>query len=85
MSPWTTAPRRFTTQLGYLGGGVVIAGGASGNRIGTDGNSVDDVGERNIIAGNGNDGIDIYGAGTDEQRRRGQLHRDRPDRDACAG
>ena len=35
----------------YLEGGVVIEGGASGNRIGTDGNSVDDVGQRNIIAG----------------------------------
>ncbi len=34
-----------------IGGGVVIQGGASGNRIGTDGQSVDDVGERNVIAG----------------------------------
>ncbi len=33
-------------------GGVVIAGGASGNRIGTDGRSVDDTGERNLISGN---------------------------------
>ena len=38
---------------------MVIAGGASGNRIGTDGSSVDDVGERNVIAGSDNDGIDI--------------------------
>ena len=44
---------------------MVIGGGASDNRIGTDGNSVDDVGERNIISGSGNDGIDIFGAGTD--------------------
>src|SRR5262249_6219 len=38
----------------------------SHNRIGTDGNSVDDVGERNIISGNGRDGIDMIGGGTDE-------------------
>ena len=44
---------------------MVIAAGASGNRIGTDGRSVDDVGERNVIAGSGNDAIDIYGTGTD--------------------
>ncbi len=50
----------------HFGGGVAVSGGASDNRIGTDGASVDDVGERNIIAGSGNDGIDIYGDGTDE-------------------
>jgi titin len=44
---------------------VAISAGASGNRIGTDGRSADDVGERNVIAGSGNDGIDIYGIGTD--------------------
>ncbi|MFI5461494.1 MAG: beta strand repeat-containing protein, partial [Isosphaerales bacterium] len=50
---------------GPIGGGVVIEGGASGNRIGTDGSSVDDAGQRNVIAGSKNDGIDIAGAGTD--------------------
>ncbi len=52
-------------------GGVVIDGGASGNRIGTDGNSVDDVGQRNVIEG-GNapyggmiDDVLISGTGTD--------------------
>ena len=66
MSPWTTAPRRSTTTpADFIGGGVVIEGGASGNRIGTDGSSVDDAGQRNVIAGSGNDGIDIVGAGTD--------------------
>ena len=55
-----------TDSLGNVfGGGVAISAGASGNRIGTDGKSVDDVGERNVIAGSGNDGIDIYGTGTD--------------------
>ena len=52
--------------MGYVfGGGVVISAGGSGNRIGTDGKSVDDVGERNVIGGSGEDGVDIYGAGTD--------------------
>ena len=51
-------------------GGVVIDGGASGNRIGTDGNSVDDVGQRNVIeAGFAEsaviDGVAISGTGTD--------------------
>ena len=55
-----------TDSLGNVfGGGVAISAGASGNRIGTDGKSVDDVGERNVIAGSGNDAIDIYGTGTD--------------------
>ena len=55
-----------TDSLGNVfGGGVEISAGASDNRIGTDGNSADDVGERNVIAGSDNDGIDIYGAGTD--------------------
>ncbi len=55
-----------TDSLGNIfGGGVVISAGASGNRIGTDGNSVDDVGERNVIGGSGEDGVDIYGTGTD--------------------
>jgi hypothetical protein len=49
----------------YIGGGVVIEAGASDNRIGTDGGSVDDAGQRNVIAGSDNDGIDIIGAGTD--------------------
>ena len=48
-----------------FGGGVVIAAGASGNRIGTDGKSIDDVGERNVIGGSGEDGVDICGTGTE--------------------
>ena len=43
----------------------MIEGGASINRIGTDGQGVDDAGERNVIAGSDNDGIDIVGTGTD--------------------
>jgi FG-GAP-like repeat/FG-GAP repeat len=49
------------------GGGVVIEGGASGNRIGADGSSVDDAGQRNVIAGGAFFAavIEIIGAGTD--------------------
>ncbi len=56
-----------------IGGGVVIEGGASGNRIGTDGTSVDDAGERNVIAGSDNDGIDIIDSGTDDNVVAGNL------------
>ena len=42
----------------------MIAGGASDNLIGTSGHSADDAGQRNVISGNLNDGIDIYGHGT---------------------
>ncbi len=59
-----TAPVYYSAG-GTIGGGVVIEGGASGNRIGTDGNSLDDASQRNVIAGSDNDGIDIAGAGTD--------------------
>jgi hypothetical protein len=55
----------YDFQGNYLGGGIVLFDGASNNRIGTDGQGVDDVGERNVIAGSYNDGIDIYGNGTD--------------------
>jgi YVTN family beta-propeller protein len=46
-------------------GGVAISAGASGNRIGTDGKSVDDVGERNVIANSNGDAIDIFDTGTE--------------------
>ena len=48
-----------TSFLLHIGGGVVIEGGASNNRIGTDGSSVDDAGQRNIIAGSDVDGVEI--------------------------
>ena len=55
---------------GIIEGGVVIEGGASGNRIGTDGLGVDDAGQRNVIAGTSYSdqsapGITIVGTGTD--------------------
>ncbi len=43
-------------------GGVMIVGGASGNRIGTDGVSVDDAGQGNVISGNDNAGVAIGGS-----------------------
>ena len=55
--------RSTTNSYGTIGGGVVIEGGASGNQIGTDG-AAGDSGERNIISGNDNDGVDLFGAGT---------------------
>ena len=57
--------RTITDSAGnFVGAGVVIDGGASSNRIGTDGAGVDDVAERNVISGNSYDGVEIAGAGT---------------------
>lgn len=62
-----TAPFYYDFGAAYarIGGGVVIESSATGNTIGTDGIGIDDVDERNIIAGSENDGIDIVGAATD--------------------
>ncbi len=51
-------------ELLPYGPGVLISNGATSNRIGTDGNSADDVGQRNVIAGNGAQSININGVGT---------------------
>jgi len=48
----------------YFSGGVVISGSASGNRIGSDGQSVDADGERNIISGNASAGVQLRDKGT---------------------
>ena len=48
--------------FGGFGGGVIIEDGASNNLIGTSGHSADDAGQRNIISGSLEDGIDIYDA-----------------------
>ena len=42
----------------------MIVAGASDNLIGTNGQSVDNAGEGNLISGNDFDGVDIHGAGT---------------------
>ena len=51
------------TDYSYAAG-VVIIDGASNNLIGTDGTSVDNAGQGNLISGSAFDGIDIGGAGT---------------------
>jgi hypothetical protein len=48
----------------YLGGGVVINLGASGNQIGAGSPSGPAAGLGNVISGNNNDGIDLSGSGT---------------------
>jgi titin len=50
--------------LGNAFNGIHIANGATGNRIGTDGKSAVNAGERNVISGNRGDGIDISDSGT---------------------
>ncbi len=56
----------YDNYSAFIGGGVVIEGGAYANRIGTDGSGVDDAGQRNVISGSGSYGVDIVGAGTDD-------------------
>ncbi|MFN5435507.1 MAG: beta strand repeat-containing protein, partial [Planctomyces sp.] len=51
------------TSVGYSPQGILINGGAKGTRIGTDGNGLNDVDERNVVNGNGL-GIGISGVGT---------------------
>ena len=57
-----------TLPLGNGGTGVLIQLGAQGNRIGTNGDGVNDTGERNVISANGRGhdyaGIQIDGNGT---------------------
>ena len=48
-----------TTRIGNDQFGVYIQGGASGNRIGTNGDGVNDANERNVISGNAIDGIRV--------------------------
>jgi hypothetical protein len=60
-----TSTYYYDPEGGFLYASVVISGGASGNRIGTDGMSVDDVAGRNVISGNNGAGIDIDDSGTD--------------------
>lgn len=54
-----------STEMGNSHSGIVFIGGASGNIIGTDGNGIGDELERNVISGNVEYGVLIYGSGTD--------------------
>lgn len=53
-----------TVAFGNTNRGVGIQGGAQGNRIGTDGNGVEDAAERNVLSGNGGGGVVIAEVGT---------------------
>jgi hypothetical protein len=53
-----------TGPLANQGVGVFIVNGAQSNRIGTDGKSTDDAGERNVISANNYQGVAIFGTGT---------------------
>ena len=55
---------RGTRKTDLTGDGISIEAGASDNVIGTSGSSVDNAGDRNVISGNDNDGVEIGGSGT---------------------
>jgi hypothetical protein len=55
-----------TRALGNGGVGVFIEGGAQSNRVGTNGDGVDDAAEANLICANAYQGIAILGPGTDQ-------------------
>jgi hypothetical protein len=55
-----------TAAIGNANRGVDIFGGAQNNRIGTNSDGVNDGAERNVIGGNGWDGVGIDGAGTSQ-------------------
>ncbi len=61
-----------TGDLGNTGRGIVISRG-SGNIIGTDLDGTDDADEGNLISGNDNDGIELWGAATTGNAIRGNL------------
>ncbi len=52
-----------TGVLGNSGNGILIQNGATRNRIGSNGDGVDDELERNVISGNGANGITVKGTG----------------------
>ncbi len=54
-----------TNALANNSVGVIVQIGAQNTRIGTDGDGVSDTEERNVISGNGNDGIRVRGSDTD--------------------
>ena len=60
----TTPVARGGTDL--TADGIAIEGGASYNLIGTNGSSVDNAGERNVVSGNDNNGVEIGGNGSDD-------------------
>ncbi len=53
-----------TGELHNTFNGILVENGATNNRIGTNGDGVNDVAERNIISGNQRSGIELTGSGT---------------------
>jgi titin len=56
--------RTATGAVANTFSGIAITNGAQANQIGTSGKEIANGAERNIVSGNGNDGIFINGAGT---------------------
>lgn len=54
-----------TADLGNVQEGVRMAIGASNNLVGTNGDGLSDLAERNILSGNDEDGVEIRDAGSD--------------------
>ena len=65
-SRWPYGYNSYFSYYDRFGGGVVIDGGASGNRIGSGGPGIADIGEGNVVSGNANVGIEISGSGTSD-------------------
>ena len=55
-----------SVMLANGGNGVYIGGGATANRVGTNGDGIDDDDERNVISGNAANGVLITGSGTNQ-------------------
>ena len=55
-----------TVALGNAGAGVLIDQGSAMNRIGSEGDGVADVNERNVISANSGSGVRISGPGSDD-------------------
>src|SRR5207244_3795684 len=53
-----------TAAIGNAWTGVAVLYGAKNNRIGTNADGANDIAERNLISGNGNNGVYLYGTGT---------------------
>ncbi len=54
-----------TLAMGNAQHGIVVSNGASHNLIGTDGDGIADLAERNVISANSWDGVRIQGSGSD--------------------
>ena len=65
--------------------GVLIGAGAQSNRVGTDGNGIGDQAERNVISGNGRNGVGIANEGTNFNSVAGNLIGTESDRHKAIG